>query len=94
MLATLKYLKKLNEWKPRESWGQKMNYIVRGPPKWAQVGLKVAQIKGFEGDLKNGKGKGWGSQGVRVEAGTPMLPDKVTVDEVMFFFCIKLNYVV
>ena len=35
-----------------------MNYIVRGPPEWAQVGLKVAQIKGFEGDLKNGKGKG------------------------------------
>ena len=38
------------------------------PPKWAQVGLKVAQIKGFEGDLKNkmvkaeahkGKGGGW-----------------------------------
>ena len=68
MLATLKYLKEINEWKPWESWGQKMNYIVRGPPKWAQVGLKVAQIKGFEGDLKNkmvkaeahkGKGGGW-----------------------------------
>ena len=36
-----------------QGWGcQEMNYIVRGPPKWAQVGLKMANIKGFWGDLQ------------------------------------------